>query len=747
MPSFEQRIMEYLTRPAYRPLKPKSLAKKLGVRAKTMPEFQQAVDRLLEAKKLLQNSSDQLVAGRSSELVDGIVRRISSGAGFLIPHNRSADADKSEDIFISSADLHDAHTGDEVLVRLLSRRGRGGQRCGRVEEIIQRATRTFVGTYSEREGQGYVLVDGRTFTEPVNVGDPGAKGEKPNDKVVIEMLRFPSQFHAGEAVLREILGPRGEPGIDLLSVIHELGLPYEFPEEVMAESRQQAKQFEAADASSTRLDLTKEVIVTIDPADARDFDDAISLKRTPDGHWHLGVHIADVAHYVRPNSALDNEARKRGTSVYLPGRVIPMLPELISNGLASLQQRQLRYTKSAFLEYTPEGILVDTSFANSQIMVTRRFAYEEVMPIINEPQRYRGQVSAKIRKLLAQMHELAMILRKRRVEQGALELHLREVKLVLDDQGKVAEIEEVEHDESHQLIEEFMLAANIAVAQELTDRGLSFLRRVHASPSYQKLTHFAEFVEGLGYSLTKPQSRLDLQALINQVHGKPEQQAINYALLRSLKQAVYSAEEKEHYALGVANYCHFTSPIRRYPDLTVHRLLDRILTGKKKRFSGDNTVELTKLGRHCSITERRAESAERELKRIKLLTLMAERIGEEMEAIITGVEAFGIFCQGVKIPVEGMIHISALSVHDRFDFDSATHSLVGRRSGNVFRLGDLIRVRVAHVDVDARELDFQIVSPPRSRPTSKSKKKPKQKSTPRSKKPTGKKGSKKRRRK
>ena len=712
MSALEQQILEYLSRPGNKPARIDKLAKRLNIPKKRTAELEAAVDSLIEKGKVYRNKKGRLKVRTSPEMITGIIKRTSAGSGFLIPHEPLPDG-RPADIFIAPRDLGDAHTGDEVVVRLLKRRGRGGRRTGRVEEVLERATNTFVGTYFEQAGEGYVQVDGGKFNEAIYVGDPGAKGARPDDKVVIEMLRFPTHTAMGEAVLTEVLGARGQPGVDTQSIIREFGLPTEFPDDVHEEARQQAKRFDEADIEGRR-DLTKETIVTIDPADARDFDDAISLERSDDGHWHLGVHIADVSHFVQPGSALDDEAKKRSTSVYLPGMVIPMLPEIISNGLASLQKGKVRYTKSVFIEFTEEGVPIHTELANSAIKVTRRFAYEEVLPIVRDPERYRTRVSAKVRALLSRMYELAMILRSRRFAGGALELNLPEVKLEFDEQGRVCGAHEVVHDESHQIIEEFMLAANMAVAAELDDRNVCFLRRVHAEPDPQKLTALAEFVAALGYKLRRPESRFELQRVLTDVRGKPAEHAVNYALLRSLKQAVYSEADIGHYALAVENYCHFTSPIRRYPDLTVHRLVEQLIA-RRKRIRGLSEEETARLGKHCSLGERRAEAAERELTKVKLLSYMADRIGEELDATITGVESFGIFCEGIEIPVEGMVHISALEPIDYYDYDAATLSIVGRRRGTTFRLGDRIRVAIAHVDVDRRELEMRVIKPPTAR--------------------------------
>ncbi len=754
--NLEQKILKYVNRPEYRPVKISTLVKKLkkdGVVRSSKQKVADLIEKLIQSGELccneagriqpcpstvtsVQPSSTQLDSDtslqrasvvrsrRGVELLAGIVKRTARGTGIFIPHE--ADETGLKEIFIRAEDMRDAHTGDEVLVRLLKRRGAGGRRYGRVEEILERATNQFVGTYFEAGGSGYVQVDGTNFNEPILVGDAKAKGVRQGDKVVLEMLRYPSWSHAGEGVITKVLGPRDKPEIDEQTVIHQFSLQEEFSEDALEEAREQARRFNEEDLQD-RLDLTKEIVVTIDPADARDFDDAISLTRNKNGYWRLGVHIADVAHFVKAGGALDREALQRGTSVYLPGRVLPMLPELISNGLASLQQGRVRYTKSVFIEFTPEGIPVHVEFARSAIRVTRRFAYEQIMPIVREPERFRTRVSAKVRKLLSMMYELAMILRQRRLQAGALELNLPEVELELGKQGEVVGAHTVEHDESHQIIEEFMLAANIAVAQELNDRGIRFLRRIHPPPSPHKLKAFAQFVSVLGYKLKNYRSRFELQELLQKVKNTPHEEAVNYALLRSMKQAEYSEKTLGHYALAVEHYCHFTSPIRRYPDLTVHRLLDEILDGRK-RVRGPSELELARLGKLCSLAERKAEAAERELVKLKLLRYFENRIGERMKAVITGVERFGLFCRGVDLPVEGFIHLTWLSEkndYDYFYYDPTAMSLIGRRTGRVFHLGQVIDVVVSHVDLERRELDFTLADPsrPQKRKSTKKKKK------------------------
>ncbi len=510
-------------------------------------------------------------------------------------------------------------------------------------------------------------VDGTLFAQPISVGDPGVKNARTDDKVVFEMVRFPSPYHDGEGVITEVLGPSGKPGVDTLSIMREFELPEEFPEDALEEARRQADKFDES-IPAERLDLTADTVITIDPEDARDFDDAISLKRLKDGGWLLGVHIADVTHFVRPDTALDREARHRATSVYLPDRVIPMLPETISNSLASLQPHKVRYTKSALLEFTEEGIRTSTELHSSAIKSSKRLTYEQVDGFLQDPEAWRKKLGAKVHTLLGHMRELAGILRRRRIRDGALELALPEVKIDLDKNGRVAGAHVVENTESHQIIEEFMLAANEAVAEELRDKEIRFLRRIHQSPSPRKLKALTEFIKELGYKVSSLESRFELQRLLNMSLGRPDQHAVHFAVLRSLQRAIYGPMEEGHYALASDCYCHFTSPIRRYPDLTVHRLVQLLLSDGKP---GNDLNELVVLGQHCSDREQRAEAAERELTKLKLLGYLSGRIGLEMDAVVTGVENFGIFVQGLELPAEGLVHVDSLT-DDYYRFDRAT---------------------------------------------------------------------------
>jgi ribonuclease R len=634
----------------------------------------------------------------------GTFRRAAAGFGFVRPEGTQRAVGRDSDVFIPMDKTGDAASGDIVSVKL-EQRGRLGKLEGRIIDVVERATSRFVGSYFEQAGMGMVQIDGKLFQKPIFVGDPGAKGARVDDKVVVDMVRFPSHSRDGEGVIVDILGKRGEPGVDTMSIIHEFNLPGEFDDPALDDAREQAAKFDES-IPKGRRDLTEEVIITIDPVDARDFDDAISLEKNSRGHWELGVHIADVSHFVRAKSPLDREAHDRATSVYLPDRVIPMLPEIISNNLASLQPDKVRYALTAVMEMTPEGVLVATEVFKSAIKSRRRFAYEEVDEYLADRAAWKKKLTPEVHALLGRMHELAMILRARRFDRGSLELSMPELKIDLDPNGRVTGAHLATNTESHQIIEEFMLAANEAVAQKLDDAGLIFLRRVHGSPDPRKQKVLTEFVRELGFDVENLENRFELQKLLDTVKGDPREYAVNYAVLRSMQRAVYSPEDEGHYALASDCYCHFTSPIRRYPDLTIHRLVDELNRGKKPV---QRMEELLVNGDHCSEREQRAADAERELKKVKLLHFLEDKIGEELDGVITGVENFGLFVTGTELPAEGFIHISGLT-DDYYRYNRAGHVIEGHRSGNSYRLGDTVRVAVASVDVDARSLDFRLVA-------------------------------------
>jgi ribonuclease R len=612
-----------------------------------------------------------------------------------------------EKVFIRAPLSMDAATGDIVLVEYSrQRRGPTTELSGAVLEILRRRTNRFVGTYCVNQGAGCVTVDGGQFPQAVLVGDATAKGVQPQDKVVIEMIRFPSQHDYGQAVIVEVLGQFGQPNLDTLMIMRQYDLPEQFPEEVIQESRDQAAAFQP-EMQTPRRDLSNETIITIDPIDARDFDDAISLKRIENGHWRLGVHIADVSHFVRSGTRLDGEAYRRGTSTYLPDKVIPMLPEIISNHLASLQPDQVRFAMTAEIELTAEGQVVGTEFYRSGIKSVRRFTYEEVDEFLADRESWRSKLTSDVHRLLGDMHELAMLLRQRRLDHGSLEMILPEVKLDLDRSGQVVGARTLQNTESHQMIEEFMLMANVAVATQLSDMGYNVLRRIHAPPNERRLAELTQFVDALGIHADSLQSRFEIKRVLAESADTPLRHAVHYAVLRTMQKAVYGPKEVGHYALNFDHYCHFTSPIRRYPDLIIHRMLGDIIDGKRPN---DQMQLLSVVGEHCSDREQNAEQAERELVKLKLLTYFSDKVGQEMHGVITGVESFGMFVQGVEIPAEGFVAIANLP-EDSYYFDDKARMLMGRMSRHQYRLGDQVQVRVHRVDLIRRQLDLIVLEP------------------------------------
>lgn len=634
-------------------------------------------------------------------LVTGTFLRKTGGHGFVRPEG-ALPGRRDSDIYVAAAAAGDAANGDTVAVRVSQARDvRRPGPAGEIVKIVARKTTRFVGTYFESAGTGWVTIDGDGLSRRVAVGDPGAKGAREHDKVVLEMVRFPTVFRDGEGVITDVLGKAGDSGVDTLSIINEFGLPGPFPEEAMEEARRQATLFDES-IRDGRVDLTDRVVITIDPVDARDFDDAISLERIERGHWLLGVHIADVAHFVQEGTPLDQEAAARGTSVYLPDRVIPMLPEIISNNLASLQPDRVRYARTCWIEFAADGAFISAEVERTAIRSRRRFAYEEVDVFLADPGTRRVEMTSDVRDLLGRMRDLSRILRARRTARGALELVMPEVKIDLDCDGRVSGAHVEANTESHKIIEEFMLSANEAVAWLLTEADIPFLRRIHPQPDPRKLRQLTEFVSELGFEVDSLESRFELQRLLELSRGRPEVHAVHYAVLRSLARAVYGPQPEGHYALASDCYCHFTSPIRRYPDLTVHRRLDAV--AGKRRPPADGLVEL---GESCSQLERRAEAAERELVKLKLLLYLRSRIGEAMEAVVTGVEAFGLFVQGIDLPAEGLVPRDTLP-DDRYRYDRRRHMLAGHRAGNSFQLGDRVRVVVAKIDLERRSAEFRL---------------------------------------
>ena len=626
---------------------------------------------------------------------------------------------------------------DVVRAKITSRGERDGKALysGRVTEIIQRTQKRFVGTLVKQAGEWIVMPEGNTFIQPILAPDAASRHIKVGTKVVIELTAYPEEGQRAQGVITEVLGAAGEKDVDLKSVIIEHNLPGPFPEPVAAQAREAIDAFDPEEERGRRLDISDQIVCTIDPDDAKDYDDAISLRELDNGDWELGVHIADVSYFVKKDTPLDVEAQLRGNSSYFPGHVIPMLPEILSNGVCSLQEAVPRLCKSAFITYDKDARPVRTKFANTLINSRKRLRYVEAQALIDHADviphpdgaKRRTDYEPEVLHLVDEMNALAKRLQKRRREQGQIVLDLPEVKLVLDEEGKVIDAVPEDTSFTHTLIEMFMVEANEAVARLLNSVGVPFLRRVHPEPELKDSDRLRNFVQVAGHKVPKDLDRKGIQRLLESIRGKPEAFAINLAILKSLTRAEYSPEEVGHYALASEQYCHFTSPIRRYADLTIHRLLDAYFeargdsqtTGAISKPKGGRKgkvvledvptyEELVEIGKHISFTERRSQDAERELRQVKLLTLMQNHIGDEFMGVVTGITNFGVFIQISQYLLDGLIRYEDL-MDDWWDVDERAGAVRGQRTGKKIGIGDVAKVRIVKVDLARRELNLAVV--------------------------------------
>jgi ribonuclease R len=728
MSELQKQILEHLKSADYEPKKPRRLARELElVQGDQYHAFREALRELMHAGRIVLGGGGNVMLPSQHTSEDGIIgayRQNKRGFGFVVPTDPAGRAD----LFIAEEDNGGAITGDIVRARITNREQRNGKVMyrGKVVQIITRSQKKFVGSLAKMRGGWVVLPDGNVLTEPILAPDAASRHIRPGTKVVIELTSYPSEGGPPAGVITEVLGAPGEKDVDLKSVIIQFNLPGEFPAPVLNQARAAVDRFNTQTNWPDRLDLSDRIVCTIDPDDAKDYDDAISLRQVEHGHWELGVHIADVSHFVEAGAPLDQEASARGNSCYFPGHVIPMLPEILSNGVCSLQEGVPRLCKSAFIVLDENARPIRTHFANTVIRSANRLRYTEAQAIIDNA----GQIphpdgprtidsyNPAVVELLRQMDQLARRIQKRRLAAGQLVLDLPEIDLVLDDQGKVVGAKPEDQSFTHTLIEMFMVEANEAVARLLDSLAVPFLRRIHPDPDVEDSTRLRQFVEVSGFRLPKHLDRKALQQLLASVKGKPQAFAINLAVLKSLTRAEYSPRPIGHYALASEHYCHFTSPIRRYADLTVHRLLDQYIAAfgpseKRRRNVQLQNVptenDLVELGKHISFTERRAEDAEHELRQIKILELLAGKIGEDFPGVITGITNFGIFIQLTTWLIDGLIRYEEL-MDDWWDVDERTGMIRGQRTGRRIGIGDTATVRIVKVDPARRELDLAIVN-------------------------------------
>ncbi|MEB4783515.1 ribonuclease R [Paenibacillus jamilae] len=706
----EQQLLDFMRETAYKPMTYQELEQHFDVKdAEEFREFLKLLNALEEDGKILLTRTNRYGVPERMDLQRGRLQAHAKGFAFLIPEDR-----EHPDVYIHANDLKSAMNGDTVLVRVTSKGPAGGRLEGEVVRIVKRAVLQVVGVFQNHEAYGFVLPDDKRINRDIFIPKDSFNGAVNGQKVVVRIVSYPEGRAAAEGEVLEVLGHKDDPGVDILSVIRKHQLPEAFPDEVMAEADQAPDAItEEEIIRQGRRDLRDKIIVTIDGEDAKDLDDAVNVERLPNGNYRLGVHIADVGYYVRENSKLDQEAYNRGCSVYLVDRVIPMLPHRLSNGICSLNPQVDRLTLSCEMEFNEHMKVVKHDIFTSVIKTKERMTYTNVRKILEEEdaelmERYKDLVD-----VFRTMKDLALKLRANRMRRGAVDFDFDEAKVIVDDEGKAVDIVKRDRTIAEQIIEEFMLAANETVAEHFHWLKVPFLYRIHEDPDPEKLQNFMAFAANFGHQIKGRGNSIHpraLQTLLEDIQGTKEQTVLSTMMLRSMKQAKYDAESTGHFGLAAEYYSHFTSPIRRYPDLVIHRVIREVLenggalTDERQEYL---TARMPDIAQQSSERERVAVDAERDTEQMKKAEYMLDKVGEEFEGIISSVTSFGMFIE-LDNTVEGLTRLSALT-DDYYHFDEQHMALIGERTSKVFRIGDEVKVRVARVNMEDYTIDFELV--------------------------------------
>lgn len=696
---------------AYKPLTYQELEEHFGITdAGDFKEFLKMLNRLEQEGQIILTRTQRYGVPERMDLVRGRLQAHAKGFAFLIPEDRD-----HPDVYIHANDLKSAMNGDTVLVRVSSKSAGGGKLEGEVVRIVHRAVTQVVGVFQNNESFGFVIPDDKRINKDLFVPREGFGGAVDGEKVVAEIVEYPEGRSAAVGRVIEILGHKDDPGVDILSIIRKHQLPEAFPDDVMAEAQEAPDVIDEADiVRQGRRDLRDKVIVTIDGEDAKDLDDAVNVERLPNGNIRLGVHIADVGYYVRENSKLDQEAYNRGCSVYLVDRVIPMLPHRLSNGICSLNPKVDRFTLSCEMEFNEQMKVVKHDIFTSVIRTKERMTYTNVRKILQGEDPEVTERYADLVDTFQLMKELALKLRGNRMRRGAVDFDFEESKVIVDESGKPVDIVKRERSIAEQIIEEFMLAANETVAEHFHWLKVPFIYRIHEDPDQEKLMNFMAFVANFGYAVkggkgNKVHPRA-LQTLLEDIQGTKEQTVISTMMLRSMKQAKYDAESTGHFGLAAEFYTHFTSPIRRYPDLVIHRVIREVI--ESGGTLSDARMEylasrMQDIAQQSSERERIAVEAERDTEQLKKAEFMLDKVGEEFPGIISSVTSFGMFIE-LENTVEGLIRLSAMT-DDYYHFHEQHMALIGERTSKIYRIGDEVKIRVARVNMDDHTIDFEMV--------------------------------------
>ncbi|MDQ0229583.1 ribonuclease R [Metabacillus malikii] len=701
------KLLDFMKEEAYKPLTVQELEEAFGIEdSAEFKDFVKALVAMEEQGLVVRTRSNRYGLPEKMNLLKGKLIGHAKGFAFLDPEDASLD-----DVFIPPTELKTAMHGDTVLVRVSSSNSSGSRQEGTVVRIIERGVQEIVGTYTESKNFGFVIPDDKKIINDIFIPKNAKNGAIEGHKVVVKLTTYPEGRMSAEGEVVQILGHKNDPGVDILSIIHKHGLPGLFPEDALKQANDVPDTIHEDDLKDRR-DLRDEVIVTIDGADAKDLDDAVTVKKLDNGNYKLGVHIADVSHYVTEDSPIDKEALERGTSVYLVDRVIPMIPHRLSNGICSLNPKVDRLTLSCEMEIDETGTVVSHEIFQSVIKTTERMTYSDVRKILEDRDEEVMKRYEPLVPMFEEMGELAQILRTKRMNRGAIDFDFKEAKVLVDKEGNPHDVVIRERSVAERLIEEFMLLANETVAEHFHWMNVPFIYRIHEDPNTEKLQRFLEFITNFGYTVKGSANEIHpraLQSIIEEVQGTPEETVISTVMLRSMKQAKYDPNSLGHFGLSTEYYTHFTSPIRRYPDLIVHRLIRTyLINGKVDEETRSKWGELLpEIADHASNMERRAVEAERETDELKKTEYMLDKIGEEYDGMISSVTNFGMF---VELPntIEGLVHVSYMT-DDYYRYDERHYAMIGERTGNVYRIGDEITVRVVNVNKDERAIDFEIV--------------------------------------
>ena len=692
-------IEEFVGSKGYRSMSVKEMAMVLQVPSRDKKDFREVLDALAREGKISIDLKGK-IKPLPADVKVGKYMATQRGFGFVRVEG------EDDDIFIPGSYTKSALDGDTVQVLVKKEGGEGKRREGQVLNILERGNSVLVGTYTRSRNFGFVTPDNQKFTKDIYVAKAESKGAVTGHKVVVEITDFGDEQRKPEGRVLEILGHVNDPGVDILSVIKAYGLPEEYPDDVMKQIENIPREVEEKEKAG-RADFRDLQTVTIDGEDAKDLDDAITISK--EGNmYHLGVHIADVSQYVTEGSPLDKEALKRGTSIYLVDRVIPMIPHKLSNGICSLNQGVDRLALSCMMDINEKGEIVKHKICESVINVTRRMSYTSVHKIIEEKDEAERKEYEELIPMFELMYELADILQARREKRGSIDFDFPEAKIILDEKGKPIDVKEYERTQANRIIEEFMLAANQTVAEEYFWNELPFVYRTHETPDMEKIQNLALFIENFGYTLKIKEDEIhpkEVQKLMRSIAGKPEEGLIGRLALRSMKQARYTTECEGHFGLALKYYCHFTSPIRRYPDLQIHRIIKENIHGgmKDKRIEHYQKI-LPEVAEQTSALERRADDAEREVEKMKKAEYMEQFVGKDFEGTISGLTTWGMY---VELPntIEGMIRVADIP-GDYYYYDEDLHRMVGEQTGKVYKMGEPLRIIVAGVDKLTRTIDF-----------------------------------------